>query len=296
MRTGAASVFVVTSRSTCGWIVRQGRQAADLIADTDENRAGRRDLSVRRGTALAARGTLDRRRPASAAHRNHRALADIVRRAVRRAAISASIRQRGRSRRFGSGSIGSWTDWTRFSWRPLAGCCAGGAVRRHHVPFARGPDRQAHLPGLRRPDVRAGPDAHAGRPRRRRDCRNPRARSAKLRGYREAPAPSSIDLEYAIKKDVRNNPVIREVDQERQRHSGVAARSAARDRLLFSARQKWNCSSTATPSSASRPRSATSRRSIDAFAWRSKRCARRSASRSRPAAESGDPSRATRPS
>ena len=28
---------------------------------------------------------------------------------------------------------------------------------------------------------------------------------------------SSIDFEYAIKKDVRNNPIVREVDQERQR-------------------------------------------------------------------------------
>jgi cell division protein FtsL len=28
---------------------------------------------------------------------------------------------------------------------------------------------------------------------------------------------SSIDFEYAIKKDVRNNPIVREVDQARQR-------------------------------------------------------------------------------
>ena len=28
---------------------------------------------------------------------------------------------------------------------------------------------------------------------------------------------SGIDFEYAIKKDVRNNPIVREVDQARQR-------------------------------------------------------------------------------
>ena len=28
---------------------------------------------------------------------------------------------------------------------------------------------------------------------------------------------SGLDFEYAIKKDVRNNPIVREVDQARQR-------------------------------------------------------------------------------
>ena len=32
-----------------------------------------------------------------------------------------------------------------------------------------------------------------------------------------AQVPMNLDFEYAIKKDVRNNPIVREIDQERQR-------------------------------------------------------------------------------
>ncbi|HSG02025.1 MAG TPA: hypothetical protein VLA20_12875 [Vicinamibacterales bacterium] len=51
----------------------------------------------------------------------------------------------------------------------------------------------------------------------------------------------SIDVEYAIKKDIRNNPVIREVDLDQKRDflraAGVAALIVAM--LLFSAWQQF---------------------------------------------------------
>lgn len=51
----------------------------------------------------------------------------------------------------------------------------------------------------------------------------------------------SIDVEYAIKKDIRNNPVIREVDLEQKREllrtAGAAALVVAM--LLFSAWQQF---------------------------------------------------------
>ena len=77
--------------------------------------------------------------------------------------------------------------------------------------------------------------------------RNPRARSAKLRAARarhgglNGRGPMEA-FEYAIKKDVRNNPIVREVDEARQRELW---RSAARRRvssslvLLFSAWQHF---------------------------------------------------------
>ena len=51
---------------------------------------------------------------------------------------------------------------------------------------------------------------------------------------------SSIDFEYAIKKDVRNNPIVREVDQERQRQlwRSLAIGGLLVIVLLFSAWQK----------------------------------------------------------
>ena len=54
--------------------------------------------------------------------------------------------------------------------------------------------------------------------------RNPRARSAKLRAAerarvtgRDRRGATMEPFEYAIKKDVRNNPIVREVDEARQR-------------------------------------------------------------------------------
>lgn len=52
---------------------------------------------------------------------------------------------------------------------------------------------------------------------------------------------SGLDFEYAIKKDVRNNPIVREVDEARQRQlwrtAGIGAVLAAV--LLFSAWQHF---------------------------------------------------------
>ena len=48
--------------------------------------------------------------------------------------------------------------------------------------------------------------------------RNPRARSAKLRVSGTGGATMTGEsFEYEIKKDVRNNPIVREVDEERHR-------------------------------------------------------------------------------
>ncbi|HEV3484670.1 MAG TPA: cell division protein FtsL [Vicinamibacterales bacterium] len=52
---------------------------------------------------------------------------------------------------------------------------------------------------------------------------------------------SAMDFEYAIKKDVRNNPIVREVDEERQRQlwQSVAIGAALVVVLLFSAWQHF---------------------------------------------------------
>src|SRR5690606_12677246 len=94
-----------------------------------------------------------------------------------------------------------------------AGWCE---VRSDHVPLARGPDREAHLPGERvgGRDM-AGIDAEAGRSRRRRDSTE--STGAKRKAARHREARMSTDFEYAIKKDVRNNPIVREIDEARQR-------------------------------------------------------------------------------
>jgi cell division protein FtsL len=52
---------------------------------------------------------------------------------------------------------------------------------------------------------------------------------------------SATDFEYAIKKDVRNNPIVREVDEARQRQlwRSVAIGGLLVSVLLFSAWQKF---------------------------------------------------------
>ena len=61
---------------------------------------------------------------------------------------------------------------------------------------------------------------------------------------------SAIDFEYAIKKDIRNNPIVREVDQARQRQlwrsMGIGVFLVAV--LLFSAWQHFELCGTATGS------------------------------------------------
>ncbi len=95
---------------------------------------------------------------------------------------------------------------------------AGGRLVDDRVSFTRGSRGQAHVstPGRRR----AGSACHA------RDA--PADRGGRRRGPAQpavtqcAPARSgegrmSIDVEYAIKKDIRNNPVVREVDVQQKR-------------------------------------------------------------------------------
>ena len=65
----------------------------------------------------------------------------------------------------------------------------------------------------------------------------------------------SIDLEYAIKKDIRNNPIVREVDREQKREflRMLAFGVAIVGMLLFSATAaRSRCSPAATASSSLR--------------------------------------------
>jgi cell division protein FtsL len=52
---------------------------------------------------------------------------------------------------------------------------------------------------------------------------------------------SAVDFEYAIKKDIRNNPIVREVDQARQRElwRSLAVGAFLVGVLLFSAWQQF---------------------------------------------------------
>ena len=89
---------------------------------------------------------------------------------------------------------------------------------------------------------------------------------------------SAIDFEYAIKKDVRNNPIVREVDEARQRQLlAVARRSAASwsSVLLFSAWQHFELLQHGYKIRADAAASAPPRkRSTATCASRSRRCAR----------------------
>ena len=148
--TDAASASAATSRWTCGWIARRGRPRPICCATIDETRARRRDLPVRRGAVLAAHRARHRRARADGADRDdRRSWPRSCAGRCRGAAISASIRRRGRFRRCASGSTASSRGSTRSSPAPRAGCCAGRAAGRHHVPLARGSHREAHVPRAR---------------------------------------------------------------------------------------------------------------------------------------------------
>ena len=92
------------------------------------------------------------------------------------------------------------------------------AAGRDHVPLARGPDREAHAAGAaaargalvevltKKPLVPGG---------RRSRAQSPRAQRQASRGGKGGHDGEAF--EYAIRKDVRNNPIVREVDEDRQR-------------------------------------------------------------------------------
>jgi cell division protein FtsL len=69
----------------------------------------------------------------------------------------------------------------------------------------------------------------ADRSRRRRDRAQPPRAQRQAARHREARMTTrrALDFEYAIKKDVRNNPIVREIDEERQqqlwRTAGISA-------------------------------------------------------------------------
>src|SRR5690606_31603800 len=106
----------------------------------------------------------------------------------------------------------------------------GRADGGHHVPLAGGPNREAHDARARRRGARPLPRAHeeadraigggggAQQPRPQREAARGRAARACVRGM-----PMDA-FEYQIKKDIRNNPIVREVDQARMREMWRSAR------------------------------------------------------------------------
>ena len=81
---------------------------------------------------------------------------------------------------------------------------------------------------------------------------NPRARSAKLRAAerlsRRDGRSLTMDFEHAIKMDVRNNPIVRELDQARQRElwRSMLVGGALVGVVLFSLWQRFSVMRTAT--------------------------------------------------
>src|SRR5262249_4867252 len=90
----------------------------------------------------------------------------------------------------------------------------------HLVPLAGGSHRQAHAA---RAGPRTGPalgadEASAGGRRGRNGTQPSRAkREAAGRGENVATGAGEMDFGYATKMDVRNNPIVREIDRSRQR-------------------------------------------------------------------------------
>ena len=126
--------------------------AAELLAQVDEKRAGRRDLPVRRRAQLAA----DRARALSARERaaarddgpggRHRAARAAGGRGVGHG--SGSTRRRARFRRCASGSTASSKGSTEFLDAATGRLATWRAAGGDHVSFARGPDREAHVSRL----------------------------------------------------------------------------------------------------------------------------------------------------
>jgi hypothetical protein len=103
--------------------------------------------------------------------------------------------------------------------------CGRRAARRDHVSLARRPHRQAHAARARSASgARAGADEEADRAARRRsggqptraERQAPRGGAYRMKG-RDPRGATMESFEYAIKKDVRNNPIVREMDEERHR-------------------------------------------------------------------------------
>src|SRR4029079_13133109 len=87
-----------------------------------------------------------------------------------------------------------------------------------HVSFVGRPDCETHAPGAaERRDRAQDPHEAAGCARRGGSTTQPprTQRKAASCGTNGADIVMSGEFEYAIRKDVRNNPIVREVDRER---------------------------------------------------------------------------------
>ena len=144
----------------------------------------------------------------------------------RSAAISASIRRRGRSRRCASGSTAS----SKGSSVPAEAACDRLLGRRaaghHHVPLARGSDREACVPGARR---RAGaraahPDQAPAR------AAGGRSRSQPARAQRQAPRDREAGMSPVVTRfrvrDQEGRP--EQSDRPRGRRGAAAGSCGAR--------------------------------------------------------------------
>ena len=209
-----------------------GPTAAEALADADEKTLADviYELGEDRHARRIARAIVAAR--AVAPIETTGRLADVVRRAVPKRGYT---RIDPATRTFQAMRI-----WVNRELEGLGDCPARGGgpaaprreARRHRVPLARRPHRQARPAldaGERRERAARADQAAAGAGGGRDRSQPPGAQRQAARGGGvgfergwRGPADEGVRMnaetfEYAIKKDVRNNPIVREIDRERNR-------------------------------------------------------------------------------
>ena len=219
----AASASSAMNRSTCGWTRRRAKRPRDLVARASEARSGRRAFMPTAKSASPAASPEPSSTPAlEEPIATTGRLAAIVRRAVPRRGY---MRIDPATRTFQALRI--WVNrelegLDRFIEMAVAAVARRRAAGGDQLSLARGSHRQAHAaraPATPRAAARDdGVDEEADRRRRRRTASAIRAPAAPSCAPHERVAHEMAEaFEYAIKKDVRNNPIVREVDDARHR-------------------------------------------------------------------------------